>query len=398
MRPRHLLLTAAAVAAGLGLAYAFWPAPVPVDLATVERGPLSVTVDEDGRTRTKERYIVSAPLAGRLSRITLREGDTVAAGQTILASIDPVDPSLLDPRARAEANARVKAAEAALERAGAAVRRASATFELARSELSRLKEAASKGAGSTQEMERALAEDAIRREEHRAAGFDRDIAQFELEQARAALLHSSAGTPDQAVRFDIPSPVTGRVLRVIQESAAVVQAGSPLIEVGDPTDLELVIDVLSTDAVSIRPGAHASIEHWGGPAPLNGRVRLVEPAAFTKISALGVEEQRVNVIIDLLDPPAARDTLGDGFRVEARIVTWESAGVLTVPTSALFRNDQSWAAFAVAGGRAVAKPIEIGRRNSQFAQVLSGLEQGQSVVAYPSDRVRDGVRVTPRTR
>ncbi|MBX3376115.1 MAG: HlyD family efflux transporter periplasmic adaptor subunit [Phycisphaeraceae bacterium] len=396
MRTRHLVLILFLLGAVAALTYALWPASVPVDLARVERGPLRTTVDEDGKTRLKERYIVSAPLAGRLSRVTLREGDAVTAGQTILATIDPMDPSLLDPRALAEATARVRAAEAALERAGAAVRRAAAAQELAQSELARLREATAKGAGSTQELQRALAEDVIRREELRAVGFDRDIASFELEQARAALLHSS-GEPSQAsVRFDITAPVSGRVLRVIQESAAVVTAGSPLIEVGDPTDLELVIDVLSTDAVAIRPGAQVSIEHWGGEAPLSGHVRLVEPAAFTKFSALGVEEQRVNVIIDLDDAPEARPTLGDGYRVEARIVTWESPDTIKVPTSALFRTQKSWAVFLADRGRAVTREVALGRRNADEAQVLSGLEPGDTVVAYPGDKVRDGVRIAPR--
>lgn len=396
MRTRHLVLILFLLGAVAALTYALWPASVPVDLARVERGPLRTTVDEDGKTRLKERYIVSAPLAGRLSRVTLREGDAVTAGQTILATIDPMDPSLLDPRALAEATARVRAAEAALERAGAAVRRAAAAQELAQSELARLREATAKGAGSTQELQRALAEDVIRREELRAVGFDRDIASFELEQARAALLHSS-GEPSQAsVRFDITAPVSGRVLRVIQESAAVVTAGSPLIEVGDPTDLELVIDVLSTDAVAIRPGAQVSIEHWGGEAPLSGHVRLVEPAAFTKFSALRVEEQRVNVIIDLDDAPEARPTLGDGYRVEARIVTWESPDTIKVPTSALFRTQKSWAVFLADRGRAVTREVALGRRNADEAQVLSGLEPGDTVVAYPGDKVRDGVRIAPR--
>jgi HlyD family secretion protein len=396
VRTRHFVLILFLLGAVAALTYALWPASVPVDIARVERGPLRTTVDEDGKTRLKERYIISAPLAGRLSRVTLREGDAVTAGQTILATIDPMDPSLLDPRALAEATARVRAAEAALERAGAAVRRAAAAQELAQSELARLREATAKGAGSTQELQRALAEDAIRREELRAVGFDRDIASFELEQARAALLHSSGEPSEASVRFDITAPVSGRVLRVIQESAAVVTAGSPLIEVGDPTDLELVIDVLSTDAVAIRPGAQVSIEQWGGEAPLSGHVRLVEPAAFTKFSALGVEEQRVNVIIDLDDAPEARPTLGDGYRVEARIVTWESPDTIKVPTSALFRTQKSWAVFLADRGRAVTREVALGRRNADEAQVLSGLEPGDTVVAYPGDKVRDGVRIAPR--
>ncbi|MCB9845312.1 MAG: HlyD family efflux transporter periplasmic adaptor subunit [Phycisphaeraceae bacterium] len=398
---RRILLLALALAGALAITWALWPRPAEVELATITRGQLRVTVDEDGRTRIKERYVVSAPLAGRLARVTLREGDRVTAGQTVLASIQPQDPSLLDPRALAEAQARVRAAQAGLDRAGAAVVAADAALELAQSDLARLREAQRDGAAVDAELDRASATEVIRTQERQSAAFARDIARFELEQAQAALLHASPDAPAPAdppgaARFEILAPVSGRVLRVIQESAAVVQAGTPLIEVGDPSDLEVIVDVLSSDAVAIRPGAHVGIERWGGDAPLEGQVRLVEPAAFTKVSALGVEEQRVNVVIDLTDPPGDRAGLGDGFRIEARIVVWDEPDVLLAPTSALFRHATSWAVFVVEGGRADVRDVTIGRRNDEFAALMQGPHEGERVVVYPGDDVREGVRVVER--
>ncbi len=395
---RRSILGALSLAAAGAAAWALWPPAVPVDVAFVARGPMQVTVNEDGRTRIKERFVVSAPLGGRLGRISLREGEDVAAGITVLAAIVPAAPALLDQRARAEAEARVRAAEAALDRAFAALGSASAALELAQVEHAKLLSAAERGGATPQELEQASATEMIRSEERRAAGFARDMARFELDLARAALLHA-AGEADESAqgsRFEIRAPVTGRVLRVLQESESVVTAGTPLLEIGDATDLELAVDVLSEDAVSIRPGAPVTIDRWGGDRALAGRVRLVEPAAFTKISALGVEEQRVNVIIDLVDPPAARAGLGDGFRCEASIVVWEETAVLTVPVGSLFRHGDSWAVFRVHGGRAALREVSVGRRNGVQGQILSGLGERDAVVIYPTDRVRDGVRVRAR--
>lgn len=393
---RRIVLLLVVLGLAAATAFMLWPRPVEVETATIVRGPMQVTVDEDGRTRIKEKYIVSAPLQGRMARVSLREGDPVVAGETVVASIEPMDPALLDPRAQAQAQARVGAAEAALEAAAASVQRAGAAMELAQTELARVREAQAVSAAAQQEIDRAQATEAMRREEYRAAEFERQIAEFELELARAALLRSTPGGDQAEWRLDITAPVDGRVLRVIQESAAVVQAGAPLIEIGDPTDLELVVDVLSSDGVAITPGAEALIEQWGGEQPLHGRVRLVEPAAFTKISALGVEEQRVNVIIDLVDPREAWQGLGDGYRIEARIVIWSDEQALKAPAGALFRHAQSWAVFAIEDGRVVTRDIQVGRRNALEAQVLSGLDEGDTVVVYPGDLLRDGLRVTPR--
>ncbi len=395
---RIVMIVLALLGAG-ALIYALLPRPVPVEVARVTRGPMRVTVDEDGRTRIRERYLIAAPLAGRVSRIVLKPGDAVEAGKTVIAGIDPSDPSLLDPRSRAEAEAKVKAAESAQEQADASVQRANAALELAQTEASRLRQIQVKTTGNDRELEIAIAMESIRSAELKSAQFAREIARFELEQARAALLRTRPAAEGHADewRFDVTSPITGRILRVLHESAGVVAPGAPLVEVGDPSDLELEIDVLSSDGVAIRPGAPVSIEHWGGDKPLRGIVRLVEPAAFLKISALGVEEQRVNVIVDLVSPPQERAGLGDAFRIEARIVVGEEPAVLKAPASALFRRADSWAVFVVESGRARERTISVGRRNAEEVQILSGLAEADSVVIYPGDRVRENVRITVRS-
>lgn len=373
------------------IVWAFLPKPIPVELAPVVRGALMVTVDHEGRTRIKERYIVSAPLSGRLLRVELEPGDPIKAKETVLATIVPADPALLDPRARAEAEARAKAAEAAEHRASPSLERARAADRMAQSELERAHQLHNSGAISPQELENAELKARTAAEELKAAEFAVQIAAFELEQARAVLNGGAPGT--EATRFEIKSPVDGALLRVFQESEGFVQPGTRLLEVGDPNDLEMEIDVLSTDAVKIEPGDKVVVEHWGGPEPLLGRVRLVEPAAFLKISALGVEEQRVNVIADFVGPPEKRASLGDAYRIEARIVISEADNVLKVPASALFRQGDAWAAFVASRGRAALRSLQIGRRNDLEAEVLSGLRENENVIIHPSDTLRDGVRV-----
>lgn len=397
MKRRHLLLILAALVGSGILVYLLIPRPIDVQCMSVTRGPMRVTVDEEGRTRIKERYVVSAPLAGRLSRISLKAGASVQAGNTVLAAIDPGDPSLLDPRARAQAEARVSATDAGLRQAEASLARAGAAHEQSQLELERQREVERRGGGNRKDLEDAVSAEAIRSAEHKAAGFAVDIAKFELEQAKAALIHSmpgASGTSDDW-RLQITSPVSGRVLRVLQESSAVVVPGAPLIEVGDPTDLEVRVDVLSSEAVAIRPGNPVEFGQWGGERPLNGVVRMVEPSAFTKVSALGVEEQRVYVIVDLIDPPEARASLGDGFRVEARIAVWENPAVLKAPGGALFRSAQTWAVYVADKGRARLRGVTVGRRTATEAQILSGLTEADSVVDFPGDMVREGVRINP---
>jgi HlyD family secretion protein len=373
------------------IGYAFRSQPVPVETAPVIRGPLQVTVDHEGRTRIKERYVVSAPLSGRLQRVELDPGDPVKANETVLASIAPADPALLDPRARAEAEASVKAAEAAERRATPDLERARAADQMARSDLERAQQLRGSGAISNQEFEGAELKARTAAEELKAAEFALQIAIFELEQARAVL--NPGSQLNGGARFEIRSPVNGEVLRVFQESESIVQPGTHLVEVGDPRDLEMEIDVLSTDAVKIKPGDKVIVEHWGGPAPLLGRVRVVEPAGFLKISALGVEEQRVNIIADFVDPPEKRASLGDAYRIEARIVISEADNVLKVPAGALFREGENWAVFAVEGSRAKLRIAQIGRRNDLEAEVLKGLREGENVITHPGDKLRDGVRI-----
>lgn len=386
---------------GMGIAVAIYlamrPQPAKVDVAQVRLDDLMVTIDEDGKTRIKERYVVSAPLAGRLLRIDIDPGDVVKAGDSRLATIEPNDPQLLNPRELASAEAREKAAEAALKRADPAVESARADLDFAESDLARkrrLRQSNSVSESVLQEAERRYRTTA---EAFRAATFAADIARFELAQAQAALMPSRSKLETAADwRFHIDSPIDGRVLRVFQESSAVVTPGTPLLEVGDPTDIELEIDVLSSDAVRIRPNDPVIIQHWGGEQPLRGLVRLVEPSAFTKISALGVEEQRVNVIIDIVDPVDDRLTLGDGFRVEVRIIVWEGQNILQVPASALFRDGDDWLVFLMRNGKAMKQVVELGHRNGMSAEVLGGLAEGDTVIIHPSDEISEGVEVMPR--
>lgn len=381
-----------------GLVWSFWPQPVLVEIATVGRGPLRVSVDEDGRTRIKERYVVAAPLAGHLLRIDWEPGDRVTRGETVLASIEPNPPDILDVRSVAQAEAKVRAARAALDRAQPLIERAREERDFAESERQRYQQLAKTDSAARRDVEHAETRYQTSLHDYAAARYAQDIAQFELELAQAALLRVRPGEPGPPDDRSLPilSPLSGQVLRLFQESATVVRPGDALLEVGDPADLEIEVDVLSNDAVKIRPGDQAFLEQWGGERPLPATVRRIEPAGFTKISALGVEEQRVNVILDLDDPPEQRRELGDAFRVEARIVIWEQEDVLQVSTGALFRRGSDWAVFVVRQDRAELQTIEIGHRNSLAAQILSGLEAGEEVVLHPSDKVRNGVHVQRR--
>jgi HlyD family secretion protein len=401
---RRIILIVVVLLIAAAVVYAFLPKPVDVDVAMVDFGAMRVTVDEDGQTRIRERYIVSTPLAGRVQRIELDPGDPVQADQTVVALIDPTDPALLDVRARSEAEARVNAADAALSRAEAMLLRAKETLAFEQSELRRLSELAEREAARGRELEQKIFAEKIAEQDARSAEFARDIAKFELDQAKAALLRTTGesaenGEGEDAAadpHFAIRSPINGQVLRVLQESMAVVSAGTPLIELGDPHDLEVVIDVLSPDGAKIAPGARVILDGWGGERDLIGAVRLVEPSAFTKISALGVEEQRVNVIVDLVTPPEERTMLGDAFRVEAHIVLWEQLSVLKAPMSALFREGEQWMAFVVEGGRAVKRTLRIGHSNGIEAEIIEGLRPGEHVIIHPSDLVSEGARVKGR--
>lgn len=395
--PQRAIAVVVVLAVIAAVTIAMLPRPVAVDLSTIHRGPLVVTISDDGRTRIRERYVVSSPLNGRLVRIRLKPGDSVIAHETQLTTIEPADPALLDPRAIAQAEARVKAADARLNQAKPRLESAKTALNYAETELGRVQQLVEKNAASTQELDTQRVAFQQAGNDYEAARFEVEIAGFELDVARAALTHGTDDSSNHDWSFPLTSPISGRVLRVFQESATIVNAGDRILEVGDPTDLEVEVDVLSRDAVRIRPGSRVMLEQWGGGIPLAAQVRLIEPSAFTKVSALGIEEQRVNVIIDFVDPPESRPPLGDGYRVEAAIVEWESSDVLTVPTGALFRDGENWAVFVVTGKRARLTRVDLGHRNDDAAEVLKGLKEGDRVILYPGDRVEDRIAIEERS-
>ena len=367
------------------IVFGLMPRPLPVETARVTLGALRATVNEEGKTRIKQRYVLSAPVTGHLRRIPFKAGAEVEAGKTVLAVIDPVSPAMLDARDRALAEARRDTAAANLERAREAHR--FAANELKRSEKLHVEKTV-----SDQDLENAQWRET-------AAAKDLVVAESALRQAETELKEfpASENSASNGARapVEVTSPVSGRVLHVLEESTRVVVAGTPLVEVGDPADLEAVIEVLSRDGAAIHAGAKVELEQWGGGAPLEGRVRLVEPAAFLKISALGVEEQRVNVVVDFVTPYEQRRNLGDKFRVEARILVWEADQVLKVPAGALFRRGQDWAAFVLTGGRAELRRVQVGRIGGSEMQILEGLKAGEELILYPGDRVHERDRVKP---
>jgi HlyD family secretion protein len=387
------LLAALAVAA---LVWGFRPRPVAVEIGVVTRGPLAVVVEEEGRTRVRDRFEVSAPVPGFVRRLTLDVGDPVERGD-VTAELEPLRSAVLDPRARAEAEARVASAEYALQAAEQHAAAAAAEASRAQNEFERRRKLCESGCISKEELD--TAELLARRTaaEQRSAEFAIEIARFELEAARTALHHSAADPTAQPMeRVKIRAPVAGRVLRLARRSEGVVAAGETLIEIGDPGALEIEVDVLSSDAVRIGPGTLVRLSRWGGEADLAGRVRVVEPAGFTKVSALGVEEQRVWVIVDLVSPPEQWQRLGDGYRVEAGFVLWQGDEVLQVPTGALFRQGDGWAVFAATGDRAARRAVSLGHRNALAAEVIDGLTAGERVILHPSNRIEDGTRVRER--
>lgn len=377
------------------VAVALWPSPVPVDVMPSTRGPLAVTVDDEGETRVRHRYVVSAPLTGRVLRTELEAGDPVVRGRTVVARLRAEAPALIDERTRAEGEAAVAIARAVLGRAEADLRRATAAVELARADLRRQRDLAAAQLTTAQAVDAAESNARAAEEGVRAAEFAVAAGKSQFDQAGARLM---APTIEASGRIlSVTAPVDGVVLKRLRESESAVMAGEPLIEIGNPvTDLEIVSDLLSTDAVRVKPGATVRVEQWGGDRVLAATVRRVEPSGFTKISALGVEEQRVNVVMDFKDPADAWRALGDGYRVEVRIVIWEAADVVKVPTSALVRRGEAWTVYVADGGRIQQVTVEVGHRNSEEAEIRSGLDAGRPVVVHPSDSVIDGVRVEIR--
>jgi HlyD family secretion protein len=389
-----ILFLAVGVAA---LIYAFRPQPVAVEVAGAVRGPMQVTIDEEGETRIRQRFVISAPVAGRISRVNLEPGDRVVAGRTPIATLIATQPALLDERTRTEAEARVRAAQTAVGLAHANEMRVREELEFAESQLERYGALLEDGLVPRERVDVAKNDVDTKREALKVAGYEVREAERNVEVARAALVQSSqdAASGGSGRPVTVRSPIDGVVLRRLRESEGTVPAGEPLVEIGDTSRIEIVSDLLSADAVRVQDGGRVLVERWGGSTTLEGRVRRVEPSGFTKLSALGVEEQRVNVIIDFADPEASRQ-LGDGYRVEVRIVTWETDNALKIPTSSLFKTGDDWSVFTVVDGHAALRRVEIGQRNSLEAEVLSGLQESDKVIVHPSDEVEDGVEVAVR--
>lgn len=376
-----------------GAAWALWPRPLNVETATIERRDLVVTIEEEGETRIREVYRVAAPIAGRLTRVTMHVGDDVIAGQTV-ASLLPAGPGLLDERSRRIATAAADAAAAAVAMAEANLAQARAHLDFATAESERTSALADRALVSTRVEQQATLEATTAAQAVTAAEAALLMRQQELESARAALIEGEGDSASSECCTDIRAPASGRILTVLTESEQVVQPGTPIMEIGDPTDLEVVVEVLSSDAVRLTEGADATIERWGGD-PLHAAVRRIDPVAVTRVSALGVEEQRAQVILDFVDGPEVRPRLGHGFRIVARIAVWRGADLVTVPLGALFRRGEAWAVFTVEDGRARLRTVQLGQRTEQFAEVLDGLAAGDTVIVHPGDTVEDQSAVTP---
>jgi HlyD family secretion protein len=377
------------------VAYGLKAKPIPVETAAVTRGPLTVSVLEEGKTRIRNRYVVAAPVAGNMRRVTLKAGDEVKANETVLTLIEPGLAPLLDARSQAQAEARIAGANAARMQAEQSLEMARTSAKFAEAGWARVKSNATQGSISITDRDNIEREALMRDSEARAGEFALKVADFELAQAKAALLQLS--TPLAAgSTVEVRAPVSGRVLKVQQESAMMVTAGTQLLEIGDPADLEIEAEILSRDAVAIRVGAEVQVEQWGGEVPLKARVRRIEPAAFTKVSALGVEEQRVIVLSDLDAPPESARVLGDRYRVEVRVAVWHDKDVLLVPSGALFREGRDWKTFVLSAGKAAQRVVQTGRTDGKLTQVLDGLKAGVLVLMHPPDVVADGSDVVQR--
>ncbi|BCU76195.1 HlyD family efflux transporter periplasmic adaptor subunit [Luteolibacter sp. LG18] len=368
--------------------------PVEVETGAVTRSALTVRVSEEGKTRIRNRYVVAAPAAGKMRRVALKAGDEVRAGETVITAIEPVVSPLLDPRAKAQAEAVVATRDAARQQAAESLEVARASLKLAIADRDRVRSVQMPGSVSKSDRDRVESEASVKAAQLRAAEFTLQVAEYELAQARTALERPK---PDAAGNLaEVKSPVSGRVLKVMQESETIVTPGTQILEIGDPADLEIEAEILSRDAVAIHEGDLVDIEQWGGAQPLRGRVRRVEPAGFTKISALGVEEQRVIVLSDLVDPPKEAARLGDRFRVEVRVAVWHGEDIPVVPSGALFREGNAWKTFAFRGGKAAKVTLEVGHTDGRLTEVTSGLVPGDEVLLHPPDTVKDGTEVKKR--
>jgi HlyD family secretion protein len=376
--------------------WGLWPKPVMVETGVIARSPLTVRVSEEGKTRIRNRYVVAAPVGGMMQRVVMRPGDEVKANETVITRIVPQTAPLIDPRARIQAQEAVSMHKANRKRAVESQAALKIAADLAAVERDRAFAVKERGAVSALDLDRVEAEATAKAAELRAAEFALQVIDHELAQALAVLEQPASGATDPVV--EIKSPVTGKVLTVMQESETMMSPGQPIIEIGDPADIEIEAEILSRDAVTIEAGDEVLIEQWGGADTLKGRVRRVEPAAFTKVSALGVEEQRVIVLIDLQAADGKAKALGDRFRVEVRVAVWHADDVLVSPAGALFREGNQWKTFVMRGGRARLTSVEVGHSDGRFSQILSGLVVGDKVLLHPPDTVVDGSAVSTLLR
>lgn len=387
-----------AVTAGLIIAlliWGYWPQAILVEAIAAKRAPLTITIEEEGRTRVIDRYVISAPVDGVACRVQLNVGDSVEQGQTLLG-ITPLESQVLDPRSRAQAKAQVSAAGSALHAAEEQALSAIASSQFAKTELNRLRPLAEKGVISREAFDKATTEAQTSTAAKRSADFNVEVARYELQAAKTVFEYTAGKGGEAAERVPVKSPITGKILKLIRECEGPVRTGEPLLEVGDPSVLEVEVDVLSPDAVKIKPGMEVLFDRWGGEKPLQGIVRNIEPVGFTKISALGVEEQRVLIISDFTSPAEQWQRLGDGYRVEAQFILWHEEEVLQIPSSSLFRYQDGWAVFVIENETAKRRAVKVGQRNGLIAQILDGLEEGEAVINHPSEAVEDDIRVKAR--
>lgn len=389
-----IIVIAVVVAVFILIVYGFLPRATAVDVAKVTRGPLTIMVEEEGKTRVKDRFVISAPVSGYMRRIALEAGDFVKRGQTV-AELEPLRSAVLDPRSRAAAEAEVSSAEAALKASEENAHARAADSEYAKENRKRMKNLYAMGYVSKDTMEQAESE--ARRAEANLLSAEASVkaARSSVEKARSALLYAAEG-PSSGKTVHVCSPVEGRVLKLQRESEGVVSSGDPLIDVGDPKNLEVKVEVLSSDAVKLKPGTPVFFERWGGDSALRGEVTVIEPGGFTKVSSLGVEEQRTLVIADITSLPEEWQRLGDNYRVDANFIIWQGKDVLQIPAGALFRKDGDWVVFVYKNKKAELRRIQIGHRNGFTAEVVSGLLQGEMVITHPDESIKDGSRVRPR--
>ncbi len=391
----YIKIALGVVAVGL-LVFAFMPNPVLVDMATVSRGDVLVTLDGEGKTKIHDIYVVYSPIEGRVTRIEAEQGDTVTAGDTVIANMLPADPRFVDSRSEIQAQADIDGAEAALGFEVAQLERAEAELAFANSELERAQTLYNNGNVSIARLEQAELIVRLRETELNTAQSGMEVAQSNLASARARLVQPGSTSSEDSSSLMVRATVSGKVLRILHKSEGVIPAGTPLVEVGNPEELEIVIEMLSRDAVKVEPGDMALIKRWGGDEDVSAQVRVVSPSGFTKISALGVEEQRVNIYLDFVDGRDKWRGLGDAFRVEASIIVDQAGNALNVPISALFRYEGNWSVFAVEDDTAVRREVQIGRMNDQIAEVLGGLDEGARIILHPGAEVEDGIGVAER--